>query len=73
VRGFHRIAQQGSDAASGFAKARLRDHGLDGLNVVDVAADCGRSHATVIHHFGNTAGMRRAAAGTGVGATGNAQ
>ena len=42
------------------AEARLRDHGLDGLNVVDVAADCGMSHATVIHHFGNTAGMRRA-------------
>jgi AcrR family transcriptional regulator len=42
------------------AEARLRDHGLRGLNVVDVAADCSMSHATVIHHFGNTAGMRRA-------------
>lgn len=42
------------------AEARLRDHGLDGLNVVDVAADCSMSHATVLHHFGNTAGMRRA-------------
>lgn len=42
------------------AEARLRDHGLDGLNVVDVAADSGMSHATVLHHFGNTAGMRRA-------------
>lgn len=42
------------------AEARLRDHGLDGLNVVDVAAACGMSHATVLHHFGNTAGMRKA-------------
>lgn len=42
------------------ADARLRDHGLAGLNVVDVAADCGMSHATVLHHFGNVAGLRRA-------------
>lgn len=42
------------------AEARLRDHGLGGLNVTDVAADCGMSHATVLHHFGNSAGMRRA-------------
>ncbi len=42
------------------AEARLRTHGLDGLNVADVAADCGMSHATVLHHFGSSAGMRRA-------------
>lgn len=42
------------------AERRLREHGLNGLNVVDVAADCGMGHATVLHHFGNTAGMRRA-------------
>jgi len=42
------------------AEQRLRERGLDGLNVVDVAADCGMSHATVLHHFGSTAGMRRA-------------
>ncbi len=42
------------------AEARLREHGLAGLNVVAVAGDCGMSHATVIHHFGNTAGMRQA-------------
>lgn len=42
------------------AESRLQHHGLEGLNVVDVAADCGMSHATVLHHFGNTAGMRRA-------------
>ena len=42
------------------AEQRLREHGVSGLNVADVARDCGMSHATVIHHFGNTAGMRRA-------------
>ncbi len=42
------------------AEARLREHGINGLNVVGVAGDCGMSHATVIHHFGNTDGMRRA-------------
>lgn len=41
------------------AALRLRQHGLDGLNVVDVAEAAGMSHATVLHHFGSTAGMRR--------------
>ena len=42
------------------AEARLKRLGLDGLNVVGVAEDAGLSHASVIHHFGNTAGMRKA-------------
>ncbi len=42
------------------AEARLQQLGLDGLNVVGVAKDAGLSHASVIHHFGNTAGMRQA-------------
>ena len=42
------------------AQERLRQFGIDGLNVVDVARACGMSHATVLHHFGSTAGMRRA-------------
>jgi TetR/AcrR family transcriptional regulator, repressor for neighboring sulfatase len=41
------------------AQDRLREFGLDGLNVVDVAKACGMSHATVLHHFGSTGGMRR--------------
>ncbi|MEM7218121.1 MAG: TetR/AcrR family transcriptional regulator [Pseudomonadota bacterium] len=44
------------------AEARLRRLGLDGLNVTGVAEDAGLSHASVIHHFGNTAGMRGALA-----------
>jgi len=42
------------------AQDRLRLFGIDGLNVVDVAKACGMSHATVLHHFGSTAGMRHA-------------
>ncbi|MBX3705724.1 MAG: TetR/AcrR family transcriptional regulator, partial [Pseudomonadales bacterium] len=42
------------------AERRLREHGVDGLNLVDVAAAAGMSHATVLHHFGSTAGMRQA-------------
>lgn len=42
------------------AEQRLRRLGLDGLNVVGVADEAGLSHASVIHHFGNTAGMRQA-------------
>ncbi|MFU8817714.1 MAG: TetR/AcrR family transcriptional regulator, partial [Pseudomonadales bacterium] len=41
------------------AEQRLREHGITGLNVVDVAAAAGMRHATVLHHFGNSAGMRR--------------
>jgi len=44
------------------AEARLQQLGLEGLNVVGVAEDAGLSHASVIHHFGNTAGMRKALA-----------
>lgn len=42
------------------AEQRLQRLGLDGLNVVGVAEDAGLSHASVIHHFGTTAGMRKA-------------
>ncbi len=42
------------------AEQRLERLGLDGLNVVGVAEEAGLSHASVIHHFGNTAGMRQA-------------
>ena len=33
---------------------------MDGLNIVGVAREAGLSHASIIHHFGNTAGMRAA-------------
>jgi AcrR family transcriptional regulator len=42
------------------ARARLLEHGLDGLKITDVANAAGMSHATLIHHFGSSAGMRQA-------------
>ena len=44
----------------GAAAARLAEHGLKGLNVVDVAKDAGMTHATVLHHFGSAEKMQRA-------------
>lgn len=42
------------------AADRLREHGMDGLTVKGVAEEAGMSHATLIHHFGSSDGMRRA-------------
>lgn len=42
------------------AQARLLTQGLDGLKIADVARDAGMSHATLIHHFGSSIGMRDA-------------
>jgi AcrR family transcriptional regulator len=42
------------------AEHRLREHGLEGLAIQDVAADAGMSHATLLHHFGSSDGMRGA-------------
>lgn len=42
------------------AARRLKDQGLDGLNLTGVADDAGISHATIIHHFGGSEEMRRA-------------
>lgn len=41
---------------------RLREHGLEGLNITGVAEEAGISHATLIHHFGSSGGMRDALA-----------
>jgi AcrR family transcriptional regulator len=48
------------EALLAVARARLLEHGLDGLKIADVASAAGMSHATLIHHFGSSAGMRRA-------------
>ena len=42
------------------AEVRLAELGLEGLNVAGVAKAAGMSHATLLHHFGSSAGMRRA-------------
>lgn len=48
------------DAILTVARERLHAHGLDGLKIADVAQQAGMSHATLIHHFGSSDGMRRA-------------
>ena len=55
-----RTPEQARAAILEVARQRLGEHGLDGLNVVDVARDTGISHATLIHHFGTADGMRSA-------------
>lgn len=42
------------------AAERLKRFGLEGLNLTGVADQAGISHATIIHHFGSSQGMRRA-------------
>ena len=44
------------------AAARLREYGLDGLNITGVAEAAGMTHATLIHHFGSSGDMREALA-----------
>lgn len=55
-----RTSDAARDEILGVARARLLQHGLDGLKIADIARDIGMSHATLIHHFGSTSGMRRA-------------
>lgn len=55
-----RSAEEAKQMILEAAQARLARYGIEGLNIVDVAADAGMSHATLIHHFGNTNDMRRA-------------
>ena len=44
------------------AAKRLHEYGLEGLNITGVAEEAGISHATLIHHFGSSGGMRDALA-----------
>lgn len=55
-----RTPDEARDAILQAARDRLLRFGLEGLKVADVAADVGMTHATLIHHFGSSAGMRRA-------------
>ena len=55
-----RTPEEARDAILAAARARLLRHGLEGLKIADIARDVGMSHATLIHHFGSTSGMRRA-------------
>ena len=55
-----RTPDEAREAILAAARERLLRHGLDGLKIADIARDVGMSHATLIHHFGSTSGMRRA-------------
>jgi len=55
-----RTPDEARDAILAAARQRLLRHGLEGLKIADIARDVGMSHATLIHHFGSTSGMRRA-------------
>ncbi len=57
-----RTADESKQLILNTAERRLREMGLMGLNIVGVAKDAGMSHATLIHHFGSTEGMRSALA-----------
>ena len=57
-----RTADEARQLILNTAERRLREMGLQGLHIVGVAKDAGMSHATLIHHFGSTEGMRRALA-----------
>ena len=55
-----RTPEQAREAVLTVAAARLREFGLKGLNVKDVAAAAGMSHATLLHHFGSADQMQQA-------------
>ncbi len=55
-----RTAAAARAAVLDVAERRLRERGLDGLAITDVAAEAGMSHTTLLHHFGSSDGMRAA-------------
>lgn len=57
-----RTAEQSRSIILEVAAKRLRSLGLEGLNITGVAEEAGMSHATLIHHFGSSGGMRDALA-----------
>ena len=57
-----RTAEESRSNILEVAAKRLREHGLEGLNITGVAEEAGISHATLIHHFGSSGGMRDALA-----------
>lgn len=57
-----RTAEESRTLILDVATRRLREYGLEGLNITGVAKEAGISHATLIHHFGSSGGMRDALA-----------
>lgn len=57
-----RSAEESRALILDIAQRRLAKHGLDGLNIADIAAEAGMSHGTLLHHFGSSDDMRSALA-----------
>ena len=55
-----RTAEESRNLILEVANRRLREHGLEGLNIKGIAEEAGISHATLLHHFGSSGGMREA-------------
>ena len=55
-----RSAEEAQSIILEVAAKRLAEMGLEGLNIKGVAEEAGISHATLIHHFGSSGGMREA-------------
>ncbi|MBA3667401.1 MAG: TetR family transcriptional regulator [Sphingomonas sp.] len=54
---------QSRAAAVAAARELLRDQGVAAVTLKSVASRIGRTHATLLHHFGSVAGLHRALAG----------
>ena len=59
-RRVRRTPEQAREEILAVARTRLLEHGIDGLKIADVARDLRMSHATLLHHFGSSEGMRTA-------------
>ena len=59
-RRVRRTSEQAREEILAVARTRLLEHGIEGLKIADVARDLRMSHATLLHHFGSSEGMRTA-------------
>ncbi len=60
ARRVRRTPEQAREEILQSARARLLAQGIEGLKIADVARDVDMSHATLLHHFGSSEGMRAA-------------
>lgn len=59
-RRVRRTPEQAREEILSAARERLLAQGIEGLKVADIAHDVQMSHATLLHHFGSSEGMRAA-------------
>lgn len=61
-RRVRRTPAQARDEILNAARTRLLTDGIEGLRITGIANDVDMSHATLLHHFGSSDGMRAALA-----------